>query len=92
MSRRSRNAVADTLPGLLPDAFAASFPGFSEDAPLDLPPLSRLNEAQITDLLVSKDFDAWSEALARVGNCSRPIRLHGQSQTVNAATGEILSS
>lgn len=42
--------------------------------------------------LVSPGFDAWSEALARVGNCSKPIRLHGGSQTVDAATGEILST
>lgn len=92
MSRRGRNAVADTLPVLLPDAFPASFPGHGEDAPLDLPPLSAQTEAQITDLVASKGFDAWSEALARVGNCALPIRLHGQSHTVDAATGEILST
>ena len=92
MSQRSRNAVADTLPGLLPDAFPASFPGFAEDTPLDLSPLTARAEAQITDLIASKDFDAWSEALARVGNCAHPIRLHGQSQRVDAATGEILST
>ena len=32
---------------------------------------------------MSRDFDAWSEAAARVGHCARPIRLHGSSQTVD---------
>ena len=64
----------------------------SEDAPLDLPPLTGQTQAEVRDLLVSKRFDAWSEALARVGNCCRPIRLHGSSQTVDTTTGEILSS
>ena len=36
------------------------------------------------------DFDAWSEALARVGNCAHPIRLRGRSETVDTATGEIV--
>ena len=27
----------------------------------------------------SPDIDSWSEALARVGNCSKPIRLVGSS-------------
>ena len=49
-------------------------------------------EQQIRDLLVSRDFDAWSEALARVGNCSRPIRLRGRSETIDTITGEVLSS
>ena len=59
MSSRSRHALHDTLPGLFPQAF----PGFSEDAPLDLPPLAQRTEEQLRDLLVSRDFDDWSEAL-----------------------------
>lgn len=88
MSTRTRHAVADTLPDLFPSAF----PGHRDDAPLDLPPLTEHTEAQIRDLLVSKTFDAWSEALARVGNCSRPIRLHGSSQRIDTTTGEIRST
>jgi hypothetical protein len=88
VSTRSKAAVTDTLPALFP----AVFPGHDEDAPLDLPPVTEAVQLQIRDRLVSPGFDAWSEALARVGNCSRPIRLHGSSQTVDAATGEILSA
>ena len=73
MSTRTRHVVHDTLPGVLP----ARFPGFGEAAPLDLPPLSAATEQQVTELLVSAGFDAWSEALARVGHCAHPIRLHG---------------
>ena len=88
MSTRTKAAVTDTLPALFP----ATFPGHGEDAPLDLPPVTEQVQQQIRDRLVSPGFDAWSEALARVGNCSRPIRLHGGSQTVDVTTGEILST
>lgn len=70
MSSRSRNAAVDALPPLFP----AAFPGHGEDAPLDLPPLTPRVEEQLKDLLVSRRFGAWSEALARVGNCAHPIR------------------
>ncbi len=88
MSSQTRHAVHDTLPVVFPHLF----PGFGEDAPLDLPPLSAATEADIGKLLVSRGFDAWSEALSRVGNCAHPIRLHGHSETVSRATGEIVSS
>ena len=88
MSTPTRDAVTDTLPAL----FQAAFPGYAEDATLDLPPLTPLVEQQIQELLTSRGFDAWSEALARVGNCSHPVRLHGHSETVDRGTGEILSS
>ena len=68
------------------------FPGHGENAGLDLPPLGPSLEAQLADLFVSGRFDAWSEALARVGNCSRPVRLHGRSERVDTRTGEILST
>ena len=48
-------------------------------------------QAEVRDLLLSRDFDACSEALTRVGNCSRPIRLYGRSQTIDVATGEIVA-
>jgi len=69
-----------------------AFPGYSENAPLDLPPLTKRTETQLRDLLLSRHFDAWSEALARVGNCAHPIRLVGQSQNVDATSGEVLST
>ena len=88
MSTRTKAAVADTLPALFP----AVFPGHGEDALLDLPPVTEQVQLQIRDRLISPGFDTWSEALARVGNCSNPIRLHGSTQTVDAGTGEILST
>jgi hypothetical protein len=88
VSTRTKAAVTDTLPALFP----ATFPGHGEDAALDLPPVTEQVQRQISDRLLSPGFDAWSEALARVGNCSRPIRLHGHSQTIDATTGEILST
>ena len=84
MDRRSDLAVHDVLPDL--------FPGFGESAPLDLPPLSARTEQEVCDLLVSGRFDAWSQALARVGNCAQPIRLRGRSETVDTTTGEIVST
>ena len=84
MDRRSDLAVHDVVPGL--------FPGFGESAPLDLPPLSARTEQEVCDLLGSGRFDAWSQALARVGNCAQPIRLRGRSETVDTTTGEIVSA
>lgn len=52
------------------------------------PEVSRLVVAR----LISKDFGAWNDALARVGNCVRPVRLRGTSDRIDAATGEVLSS
>jgi len=84
VSARSRVAAHDVLPNL--------FPGFGESAPLDLPQLSKRTEQEVCDLLVSGRFDAWSQALARVGDCAQPIRLSGRSETVDTTTGEILST
>ena len=42
--------------------------------------------------LVSKDFGAWADTLARVGNCVHPVRLRGTSERIDPATGEVLSS
>ena len=33
-------------------------------------------------MLVSGRFDAWSQALARVGDCAQPIKLRGASVAV----------
>ncbi len=60
--------------------------------PLDLDHLDPTTRAQVVARLVSRDFDAWSEAAARVGHCARPVRLHGHSDTVDIRTGEVVSS
>lgn len=87
MSRRSRAAAYDALTGVLPD-----FPGYDEEHSLDLPPLSERQEDQLRDLITTRSFSSFSEALAKVGNCSRPIRLVGRSQTIDTRTGEVLAS
>ena len=69
-----------------------SFVGFSDVVGLDLPAMSAQTAQQVRYRLVSRDFDAWSEAVARVGNCAHSIRLQGSSDTINKATGEIVSS
>lgn len=62
------------------------------DPGLDLSGVTPAVERQITNRLLSRDFDAWSATAARVGHCSRPIRLHGSSTRIDAATGEVLST
>ena len=88
VSTRTRAAVHDALPTLLP----AAFPGYGEESPLEIPALSPPVEKQVAALLTSSDFDAWSQAVSRVGNCARPIRLRGCSETVDMATGAVASS
>jgi len=83
VSTRTRQTVTYTLPALFPDCL----PGFTPSAALELPPLTEDTARQVSDRLLAPDFDAWSEALARVGNCAHPIRLFGRSDTVDLATG-----
>lgn len=85
---RTRAVVHDVLPSLLPEVF----PGFGEDAALEIPAVSAKVERELVGLLTSGDFDAWSQALARVGNCARPIRLRGRSETIDVTTGEVVST
>jgi hypothetical protein len=96
MSQRTRVAVADALPSLFPNAFAGEQPSSADDGqrphPAGRAPLTDPVAVQVGELVRSDELDAWSQALARVGNCARPIRLHGHTQTVDATTGEILSS
>jgi hypothetical protein len=54
--------------------------------------LSEAGKSQLIARLLSPDFDEWSQAAARVGHCSHPVRLRGSSVTVDQATGEVLSS
>ena len=92
MSARTRARLADTLPDLMPNLFPGQFPGRGENTPLDLPAVDATTAKQIGELFTSPEFDAWSESLAKVKNCVRPIRLHGSSQTLEVATGAIVSS
>ena len=89
MTRETRDRVWDAVP--LRSTEQGGRP-VGERHPLDLDHLDAATEAQVVARLLSRDFNAWSEAAARVGHCARPIRLHGSSQTVDAATGEVLSS
>jgi len=59
---------------------------------LDLSRITGSQERQILDRLLRDDFDEWAEQAARVGHCAHPIRLTGQQQTVEAATGSVLST
>ncbi|WP_461046900.1 replication initiator [Terrabacter koreensis] len=89
MSRATRDRIWDAVP-LHPHH--ADDGSDREGHPLDLSHLDAATEAQVLARLLSRDFDAWSEAASRVGHCARPIRLHGSSRTVDAVTGEVLSS
>jgi hypothetical protein len=87
VSTRSRRAVTETLPRLFP-----LFPGFGEDASPALPLLTARAGEQIRNLVGSPEFDAWSQALARVGNCAHPVRMRGRSETVETASGAIVAT
>ena len=82
MTRATRNHFWDALP----------VNTLGEGHPLDLSHLDPATEAQVVARLLSRDFNAWSEAASRVGHCAKPIRLRGHSQTVDARTGEVLST
>lgn len=71
---------------------ATRFPGFGEDAGLDLPTLTPDALAGLAARFLDGTTGALSEALARVNNCAHPIRLRGQSHTVDTRTGEVLGS
>ena len=71
VSATSRHALLNTVPGV----FAGVFPGFSDQAPLHLPALSERTHQEVLERLLSRDFDDWSEAVARVGRVPRPLRL-----------------
>jgi hypothetical protein len=71
---------------------APSFAGFSEEDALDLDLSSPAMATQVVRRLLSNDFDDFAEQLSRVGFCTNPIHLTGSSATVDAATGEVLSS
>ncbi|MCG7320808.1 replication initiator [Arsenicicoccus bolidensis] len=84
--------VLDTCSGAPTPTGGASFPGFGEGAPLDLSSLSDREHAGLLSRLVDGSHRGLSDAIASVGNCSHPIRLVGSSQTIDRATGEVVSS
>lgn len=88
LSTQTRSHVAATLPYVFPEVF----PGLNTPAPLDLPPVTARTRQQVSDLISSPTYDAWTEALVRVGNCAHPIGLRGRSQRVALTTGEIIST
>lgn len=90
MTRGTRDRIWDALP-MHPLERSGDRP-VGEGHPLDLGHLDAATEKQVIARLLSRDFDAWSEAASRVGHCARPVRLHGHSDTVDARTGEVLSS
>ncbi|SDK10910.1 hypothetical protein SAMN05428985_102707 [Nocardioides sp. YR527] len=77
-----------------------SFPGYGEDAPLDLSGLTDAGLQAVTSRLLDGTFDAFAETAAAVKNCARPVRLTGRSHTFElgtrrghlAAVGEHLDS
>lgn len=66
------------------------FPGFAESAPLDLSNLTETQWAGVRGRFVDHTMEAFAETAARVGYCTRPVRLVGFSRTIDAATGEVL--
>jgi hypothetical protein len=85
VSLKTRSAVYDTLPSLLPDAL----PLAAEHRLPDVPSLTPEAEQRVVDHLKSPDFDAWTESLSRVGNCVNPIRMMGRAETLDTTTGEV---
>jgi hypothetical protein len=70
----------------------SGFPGFGEDAPLELSGLTDAGAAAVTARLADRTFTAWADTAAAVGYCTRPVRLVGSSTTVNTTTGEIVGT
>ncbi len=69
-----------------------SFPGYGEDAGLELPALSSAATAALVGRIRDRSFEAFADAAAAVGYCARPVRLHGSSTTIDTATGEVLDT
>src|SRR5665647_2558906 len=59
---------------------------------LDLSGITPSQERQILNRLMRDDFDQWADQAARVGHCAHPIRLTGQSHTIDKATGSVMST
>ncbi|MCT1619304.1 replication initiator [Janibacter hoylei] len=80
-----------TTPSPAPDQ--GRFPGYGEDAPLDLPDLTRPGTAQlIASRMADGSMDAFFDALASTGNCAHPVRLAGSSSTIDTDSGEVITT
>jgi hypothetical protein len=53
---------------------------------------SSTTRTQVVDRLGRPDLGRWLNQVERVRHCSRPVRLSGSSDTIDAATGEVLAS
>jgi hypothetical protein len=88
MGIAARAQVLTLLPRLLPDAF----PGFTADPIPDAPVLNAAQQDAMATALRSEHFGAFTDALAKVGGCSNPVKLVGSSLRANAHTGEVTST
>ncbi|MDR7313605.1 hypothetical protein J2S40_004663 [Nocardioides luteus] len=82
-------------PGIHSDASSparGSFPGYGEDAPLDLSGLTPSAFNAVGARLLDGTFDAWAETAAAVKYCAHPIRLTGSSTTIDARSGELVGT
>ena len=70
----------------------SGFSGFGEGAPLDVPSLHWAAGTGLLSRFADGSMDAFADTLAAVHNCARPVRLAGSSTTLDARTGEVLST
>lgn len=59
------------------------------DQELQLPALSPRVEAEVVARMLSRDREAWADQAARVGHCSKPVRLRGRTLAVDTRTGQV---
>ena len=68
----------------------SAFPGYGDSAPLDLSGITARAEAGIIARITDGSFEDFGDTAAKVGYCTRPVRLSGHSVHVDPATGEVL--
>src|SRR4051794_32947565 len=73
-------------------AAQGGFWGHGPDAPLDLGDLTEVETESILRRLGDGTMPALTDTLAKAGNCVHPVRLVGQSDTVDLRTGEIVDT
>jgi hypothetical protein len=66
---------------------ASRFAGYGDGSQL-----SHRAARQVCARLLSREIWDWADTVARVGNCAHPIKLRGSTETIDPATGEVLSS
>lgn len=62
-----------------PPSGGGRFPGYGEESPLDLSELGPAVAAGLAARFRDGRMDRFSDALASVRHCARPVRLHGSS-------------